>query len=352
MSWMWEESLSWYSNISLECVVVDGLEIRFLGSLATSFAIVAALGPFFIPLLHRLKFGQSIRNCGPASHQKKSGTPTMGGIMIILAILVSTLIWCPLSPEIIVALLLTLGYGLIGFLDDYIKVVKKRNLGLTAKQKFGLQILLALILLAYVTYKGNMIREILWLPGTGIIWSIGWGYYVLAVLVLVGTTNAVNLTDGLDGLVSCVSMPVFFAYFCIAMILGPSSLSTFSLILLGSCIGFLIYNHYPARVFMGDTGSLALGGAVAALALLTHTELLLIVVGIIYVLEALSVIIQVAYFKATGGRRVFRMTPIHHHFELGGWRETKVVVVFTAFSFLAAIVGVFLAIWPVLNNWQ
>ena len=331
---------------------MNAVELRFLGALAESFLIVAVLGPVFIPLLHRLKFGQSIRDVGPASHQKKSGTPTMGGIMIFLGILVSVLSWCQLAPEIIVALLLTLGYGLIGFLDDYIKVVMMRNLGLTAKQKFALQILLALIVLAYVTYKGNMIREILWLPGTSIIWDIGWGYYVLAVLVLVGTTNAVNLTDGLDGLVSCVSLPVFFAYFCIALILGPASLATFAVAVLGSCIGFLLYNHYPAKVFMWDTGSLALGGAVAALALLTHTELLLIVVGIVYVLEAASVIIQVAYFKHTGGKRIFRMTPIHHHFELGGWRETKVVAVFTAVSFVASVLGVVLALWPVLHNWR
>jgi phospho-N-acetylmuramoyl-pentapeptide-transferase len=331
---------------------MNGMDIKLLGSLVTAFLVVAILGPLFIPMLHKLKFGQSIRDCGPASHQKKSGTPTMGGIMIVLAILVSVLIWCPLSPEIIIAMILTIGYGLIGFLDDYIKVVKKRNLGLTAKQKFALQILLALVVLGYATWEGNMIKEILWLPGTAHIWSIGWAYYLLAILVLVGTTNAVNLTDGLDGLVSCVSIPVFFAYFCVAMILGPSSLSTFAVALVGSCIGFLIYNHFPAKVFMGDTGSLALGGAVAALALLTHTELLLIIIGIVYVAEAASVIMQVAYFKHTGGKRIFRMTPIHHHFELGGWRETKVVAVFTAVSFLAGIIGVFLAIWPVINNWQ
>lgn len=330
---------------------MNSFEIKSLGALVTAFVIVAALGPVFIPLLHKLKFGQSIRDCGPASHIKKSGTPTMGGIMIFIGILVSVLIWCDLAPEIIIALLLTLGYGLIGFLDDYIKVVMKRNLGLTAKQKFALQIMLALIVLGYATYK-DMIKEILWLPGTGIIWDIGWGYYVLAVLVLVGTTNAVNLTDGLDGLVSCVSMPVFLAYSCIAMILGPASLSTFAVAVLGSCIGFLVHNHYPAKVFMGDTGSLALGGAAAAMALLTHTELLLIVVGLVYVLEAASVMLQVSYFKYSGGKRIFRMTPIHHHFELGGWRETKVVAVFTAVSLLAGIAGVFLAVWPVLHNWQ
>jgi phospho-N-acetylmuramoyl-pentapeptide-transferase len=331
---------------------MNGLELKTFGALVTAFLVVAALGPVFIPLLHRLKFGQSIRDVGPASHMKKSGTPTMGGIMIFIGILVAVAIWCQMAPEIIVALLLTLGYGLIGFLDDYIKVVMKRNLGLTAKQKFALQILLACIVLGYVTYKGDMIREILWLPGTTLIWDIGWGYYVLAVLVLVGTTNAVNLTDGLDGLVSCVSIPVFFAYSCIALILGPASLSTFAVAVLGSCIGFLVHNHYPAKVFMGDTGSLALGGAVAALALLTHTELLLIIVGIVYVLEAASVILQVAYFKHTGGKRIFRMTPIHHHFELGGWRETKVVAVFTAVSMLGALAGVCLAILPVLHNWR
>ena len=332
---------------------MNAVELRFLGALAESFLIVAVLGPVFIPLLHRLKFGQSIRDVGPASHQKKSGTPTMGGIMIFLGILVSVLSWCQLAPEIIVALLLTLGYGLIGFLDDYIKVVMKRNLGLTAKQKFALQILLALIVLAYVTYKGNMIREILWLPGTSIIWDIGWGYYVLAVLVLVGTTNAVNLTDGLDGLAIVPVMMaagafgiisylvgnfLFADYLQVHHVPGAGELAIFCAAIIGGGMGFLWYNAPPAKIFMGDTGSLALGGALGAVAVATKHELVLGIVGGLFVVEAASVMIQVGYFKLTG-KRIFLMAPIHHHFEKMGWPESTVVIRFWIVAAMLALLG-------------
>ena len=216
----------------------------------------------------------------------------------------------------------------------------KRNLGLTAKQKLALQIALAMAYIYYVEQHAGASGTDLWIPGTAVTIHTGWLYYVLVLLLLVGTTNAVNLTDGLDGLVSSVSIPVMLTYSYIAWQAGEGDLCLFAAAVLGSCLGFLVWNHHPAKVFMGDTGSLALGGAVAALALLTHTEILLVIIGGLYVCEALSVIIQVAYFKHTGGRRVFRMTPIHHHFELGGWKETKVVAVFTLASCVFCLAGI------------
>lgn len=306
----------------------------------TAFIVCALIGPVLIPYLHKLKFGQSIRECGPASHMKKSGTPTMGGLMI-LAALVLALCWGKFTPHVLMALVLTLGHAVIGFLDDYIKVVMKRNLGLTAKQKFLLQFILAG---AYVYFAETHLQNTtLWVPLVNITFDFGWAYYALAFILLVGTTNAVNLTDGLDGLVSFVSVPVTLAFAFIAYMQGMLDVSGFALGLTGACLGFLLFNRHPAQVFMGDTGSLALGGGVAALALLTHTELLLVIIGGIYVAEATSVIIQVAYFRLTGGKRFFRMAPLHHHFELGGWKEVKVVECFTIVSFLLSAVG--LGLW-------
>ena len=306
----------------------------------TAFIVCALIGPVLIPYLHKLKFGQSIRECGPASHMKKSGTPTMGGLMI-LAALVLALCWGTFTPHVLMALVLTLGHALIGFLDDYIKVVMKRNLGLTAKQKFLLQFILAG---AYVYFAETHLQNTtLWVPLLNVTFDFGWAYYALAFILLVGTTNAVNLTDGLDGLVSFVSVPVTLAFAFIAYMQGMLDVSGFALGLTGACLGFLLFNRHPAQVFMGDTGSLALGGGVAALALLTHTELLLVIIGGIYVAEATSVIIQVAYFRLTGGKRFFRMAPLHHHFELGGWKEVKVVECFTIVSFLLSAVG--LGLW-------
>ena len=306
----------------------------------TAFIVCALIGPVLIPYLHKLKFGQSIRECGPASHMKKSGTPTMGGLMI-LAALVLALCWGKFTPHVLMALVLTLGHAVIGFIDDYIKVVMKRNLGLTAKQKFLLQFILAG---AYVYFAETHLQNTtLWVPLLNVTFDFGWAYYALAFILLVGTTNAVNLTDGLDGLVSFVSVPVTLAFAFIAYMQGMLDVSGFALGLTGACLGFLLFNRHPAQVFMGDTGSLALGGGVAALALLTHTELLLVIIGGIYVAEATSVIIQVAYFRLTGGKRFFRMAPLHHHFELGGWKEVKVVECFTIVSFLLSAVG--LGLW-------
>ncbi len=304
----------------------------------TAFIVCAIIGPKLIPFLHKLKFGQSIRDVGPASHQKKSGTPTMGGLMMMVALVIA-LCWGKFTLHVFMALVLTLGHCVIGFIDDYIKVVMKRNLGLTAKQKFLLQFIIAG---AYVWFAETHIGDTsLWVPGLNItLEGLGWAYYALAFILLVGTTNAVNLTDGLDGLVSFVNLPVTLAFAYIAYLQGMLDVSGFALGLTGACLGFLLFNRHPARVFMGDTGSLALGGGVAALALLTKTELLLVLIGGVYVAEAMSVIMQVTYFKLTHGKRIFRMSPLHHHFELGGWNEVKVVWVFTIVSCVLGALGV------------
>ena len=234
------------------------MTINLLGALATAFVICAVTGPSFISVLHKLNFGQSIRECGPKEHMKKSGTPTMGGIMMLLAILVAVAVWCNFTPALCIALLLTFGHALIGFIDDYIKVVMKRNLGLTAAQKFFMQFVLAG---AYVYYIETHVQSDLSIaiPGTEYMLPLGWLYYVLVFLLLVGTTNAVNLTDGLDGLAASVTLPVTVAYAFIAYNTGHADLSVFALAIAGACLGFLLFNHHPAKVFMGDTGSLAIG---------------------------------------------------------------------------------------------
>lgn len=307
--------------------------------LAAIFAagLVLCIGPLLIPELHKLKFGQSIREEGPKSHQAKSGTPTMGGIMIILAIVVATVAAAPLTPAVLLALFITLGHFVLGFLDDYIKVVKKRNLGLKAKQKMLGQILIAIVTMIVGT-RVLGIDTTIWIPIADVNVDIGVGYYFLVLFVLVGTSNAVNLTDGLDGLASGTVAIASGAYALVCYMTGHYALAIFSVAMMMACLAFLRFNAHPAKVFMGDTGSLALGGAVAAVGILTHTEILLAVIGFVFVCEALSVIIQVISFKTTG-KRVFRMSPIHHHFELGGWKETKVVFVFWMVGLVASIVG-------------
>lgn len=292
----------------------------------TAFIIALIAGPVFIPVLRRLKFGQSIRQEGPERHYAKAGTPTMGGVIILLGLIISALLFASSSAEVWLALFITIGHGLIGFLDDFIKVVLKRSLGLKARQKLAGQIIMA-VALAYIgsVYFGR--GTDLWIPLVGVNVDFGPLYYVLIFFVLVGTTNAVNLTDGLDGLAAGTTVMAALAYAAIAASFGKPDLAIFSVALAGACLGFLKYNSHPAKIFMGDTGSLALGGALASVAVLTKTELLLVIVGGVFVVEALSVIIQVISFKSTG-RRVFRMSPIHHHFELGGWSETRVVTVF------------------------
>ena len=311
-------------------------QLCILLTFVTALAIVLFSGVYFLPMLHRLKYGQSIREEGPASHQQKSGTPTMGGVMIVLAVTAATLLFAPLTVTTLLVLFIFLGHFLLGFADDYIKVVKKRNLGLRAYQKLLGQLFISLVtILIGRSLLGH--DTSVWVPILGEMWDIGVLYYVLVVFVLVGTSNAVNLTDGLDGLASgtVAAAAIFYA---VLMYGTDHGLMVFSAAIIGACIGFLWYNHHPARIFMGDTGSLALGGALAAVAILSHTEALLPIVGFVFVCEALSVILQVISFQ-TRGKRIFRMSPIHHHFELGGWSETRVVYTFWAVGATGALLA-------------
>ncbi|SDY76085.1 phospho-N-acetylmuramoyl-pentapeptide-transferase [Evansella caseinilytica] len=322
------------------------LEQGLLFTLILSFLIAVLISPIFIPFLRRLKFGQSIRDEGPESHQKKSGTPTMGGIMILFAIVVSTFIMVgqfhSVDVEIWLLLFVTVGFGLLGFLDDFIKVSKKRNLGLTSKQKFLGQVFISVIV--YVVLLQTGLSTAISIPGTSYSLELGWMYLPLIVIILVGASNAVNLTDGLDGLVAGTSAIAFGAFAIIAYSVSMYTVSLFSVAVVGAVLGFLVYNAHPAKVFMGDTGSLALGGAIAMIAILTKMELMLIVIGGVFVIETLSVIIQVASFKSTG-KRVFKMSPLHHHYELSGWSEWRVVVTFWLVGLLFATIGVYIEVW-------
>ncbi len=308
---------------------------------ALAAVLVLAAGPFVIPELHKLKFGQSIREEGPKSHQAKSGTPTMGGVMIIAAITLATLAAAPLTAGVWLALFVMLGHFALGFLDDYIKVVKKRNLGLKARQKLLGQIVIAVVVIFFAQHELGIATTV-WLPLVHAELDIGLFYYPLVLFVLVGTSNAVNLTDGLDGLAAGTVTVAALAYMAVALAFSATGLAVFAAAIAGASCAFLRFNHHPARVFMGDTGSLALGGAIAALGILTHTEILLAVIGIVFVAEALSVIIQVISFKTTG-KRVFLMSPIHHHFELKGWQETRVVYTFWLVGVVFAALGAWLA---------
>ncbi|MCR6095943.1 phospho-N-acetylmuramoyl-pentapeptide-transferase [Salipaludibacillus agaradhaerens] len=324
------------------------LEQGLLFTLLLSFLLTVFFSPFFIPFLRRLKFGQSIRDEGPKSHQKKTGTPTMGGLMIILSIVLASVVMASqfqsIDMEIWLLLLVTVGFGLLGFLDDYIKVVKKRNLGLTSKQKFLGQV--AIATLVYIVLHQANISTAIHLPGTAWSVDIGWFYFPLIIIMLVGASNAVNLTDGLDGLVAGTSAVAFGAFSIIAFSLDMMTVSLFSVAIVGAVLGFLVFNAHPAKVFMGDTGSLALGGALAMIAILTKMELLLVIIGGVFVIETLSVIIQVISFKSTG-KRVFKMSPLHHHYELSGWSEWRVVVTFWIVGILFAVAGVYLEVWMV-----
>ncbi len=320
---------------------VNTTALSLAGAAALAAVLVLAAGPFVIPELHKLKFGQSIREEGPKSHQAKSGTPTMGGIMIIAAITLATLAAAPLTAGVWLALFVMLGHFALGFLDDYIKVVKKRNLGLKARQKLLGQIVIAVVVIFFAQHELGIATTV-WLPLVHAELDIGLFYYPLVLFVLVGTSNAVNLTDGLDGLAAGTVMVAALAYMAVALAFSATGLAVFAAAIAGASCAFLRFNHHPARVFMGDTGSLALGGAVAALGILTHTEILLAVIGIVFVAEALSVIIQVISFKTTG-KRVFLMSPIHHHFELKGWQETRVVYTFWLVGAVFAALGAWLA---------
>ena len=303
-----------------------------------SLVVGLALGPLVIKKLKEFHARQEEREEGPESHKYKAGTPTMGGILILFALTVSVLLFNGAEPSKLMALFLTLGNGLIGFADDSIKAVKKRNLGLTAKQKLAGQAVISVIFCIALKVFADMPTTV-WIPFTDITVDLGMAYYLFVFLIIVGATNAVNLTDGLDGLAAGSSAITAVAYVVISVALGYGGIAIFGAALAGACLGFLFYNQHPAKIFMGDTGSLALGGAMAAMAILTKTELLLVIAGGLYVLEALSVILQVISFK-TRGVRIFKMSPVHHHFELSGWSEVKVVTVFWFFSAVVAIIAI------------
>ena len=308
--------------------------------IAFALALISTLvlGKIGIPLLQRLKAQQSIREEGPQAHLAKAGTPTMGGLFMMLALVLTICIVPPYSVTLWMLLFLTLGHGLLGFSDDFIKAVKRRNLGLTAKQKLAGQVVLA-ALFCYISTTYAALPTTLWIPLVDITVDLGVAYYILALLIIIGTTNAVNLTDGLDGLATGISAIAGAAYAVVGLLVGSLSVTFFGIIVSGVCLGFLYFNANPAKVFMGDTGSLALGGAFAGMAIATKTEILLVIIGFVFVVEALSVILQVASFK-TRGIRIFRMSPIHHHFELGGWSERKVVYVFWAVSLVTSLLGI------------
>ncbi|MBD3879604.1 MAG: phospho-N-acetylmuramoyl-pentapeptide-transferase [Quinella sp. 1Q5] len=305
---------------------------------AIAAGVVILLAPICIPILHRLKFGQSIREEGPKSHQKKSGTPTMGGIFLIAGIVAATLIQADWNAEIFLALFILLGHFILGFIDDYLKVVRKKNQGLLARYKLAGQILIAVVTTFVASELLLDFNPTIWLPVLNETINAGILYLPFMFVVMVGASNAVNLTDGLDGLASgCVAIAAS-CYAAICLLTGHEDLAIFCAATVGACVGFLKFNFHPAKVFMGDTGSLALGGAFAAVGILTRTEILLAVVGFVFVCEALSVILQVISFKSTG-KRIFRMSPIHHHFELGGWSEVKVVFVFWTVGLIAGVIG-------------
>ncbi|WP_028561620.1 phospho-N-acetylmuramoyl-pentapeptide-transferase [Paenibacillus pinihumi] len=310
-----------------------------LMAMGVSFLLAVIIGPLFIPLLRRLKFGQEIREDGPQSHLKKKGTPTMGGIIIMVALTLSFLKFSDKTTEFWVLLVASLGFGLVGFLDDYIKIAFKRSLGLTARQKLVGQLFFSILMcvLLYSIHHSTAIS----VPGTHWSFDLGWFYYVFVVIILFATSNSVNFTDGVDGLLSGTSALAFGAFTLIAMNVSEPESAVFSAAMIGAVLGFLVFNAHPAKVFMGDTGSLGIGGGLAAVAILTKTELLLIVIGGVFVLEMLSVILQVGSFKLRK-KRIFKMSPIHHHFELSGWSEWRVVTTFWLVGLLFAALGLFL----------
>jgi phospho-N-acetylmuramoyl-pentapeptide-transferase len=304
-----------------------------------SFALTVLLCPIFIPILHRMKFGQFIREEGPESHLKKAGTPTMGGIVMLAAFTVSSLAYMLNESQIFPVILLTVGFGFIGFLDDFIKLAKKRSLGLRAWQKLGLQIVLTGYF-AYVIMSDYPELTQIIIPFTGgqVVWNLGILFVPFVFIAVLGTVNGANFTDGLDGLATSVTVVIamFFAIFSLRI---ESPVYLTAMIMIGTLLGFLIFNTYPAKVFMGDTGSLALGGFVAAEAFMLKVPLFIIIVAFIYLAEILSVMIQVSYFKITHGKRIFKMSPIHHHFELSGFEETRVVAMFTVVTILCCFIG-------------
>lgn len=328
--------------------------MNFIGLLVTlvaAFLLSSVIGVWLIPFLHKLHYGQTILDIGPAWHKSKQGTPTMGGIMFIIgSILACAAGWCTIAFSaqglvdasshgtfyLVGGFLMALGFGVIGFLDDYIKVVKKRNLGLKAWQKSVAQLLVAVIyLIAERIFAPN---DLLWIPFAGE-FSIGWFYYPLMLFIIIGAVNAVNLTDGVDGLAASVTMVAAMGFMLIAAIQSFTQMDLMAAALAGGCLGFLVWNFHPAKVFMGDTGSMFLGGMVVALAFGLRKPVLLLFIGIVYVVETMSDIIQIGSVKLTG-KRVFKMAPIHHHFEMCGWSEVKIVAVFSAVTALGCLIAV------------
>lgn len=321
-----EETDSMHFDVDLIAAVIPFL---------TAFAVSAVSGKFLIPFLRRLKAGQTERDDGPESHLKKTGTPNMGGLMILLGVTAGCILPFRGSGQTIPVLILTIGFGLIGFADDYIKVVKKRSDGLYAWQKMLLQIALAICFSIYVqkVHSIPLSMKIPFMPGRML--DLGILNTAALIFIAVATVNGTNFTDGVDGLASCVTIAVA-VFFVIAAAAAASGVVMAGTAMIGALLGFLLYNAYPAKVFMGDTGSLALGGFVTGMAYMLQLPLFIPIVGFIYFIEVVSVIIQVAWFKKTGGKRFFRMAPIHHHFELGGWSEVRVVAVFTI---ITAVLG-------------
>ena len=313
--------------------------------------ITGLLGYFMVPFLHKIKFGQTIREVGPSWHKNKQGTPTMGGIMFIIgssvaAVICIAFLWLNGGAEtqlmlvkVMAGALMAVGFGIVGFLDDYISIKKHRNLGLTEIQKLILQFIIVGAYLLSVALAGGTTETVI--PFLGSV-DLGFFYYILAAVFIVGMVNAVNFTDGIDGLNTSVTLVVALVFSVIAMLLNRVGLSLYAAAIVGAMIGFLFWNANPAKVFMGDTGSLFLGGAVCALAFGVDMPILLILIGIIYIVEILSVVLQVTYFKISHGKRIFKMAPIHHHFEMCGWNETKICFVFSGVTLLVGIIGVLL----------
>ena len=319
---------------------------------AVAFVITAAIGPAVIRYLRKMKFGQKILEIGPKWHMNKQNIPTMGGFMFIIGIAVAVLAGNTLLGGVSVSSLAVLGlaaaYGAVGLVDDYAKIRKKENAGLTPKQKLVLQILVAgaFILVLFLESDG---LPALWIPFTAVAIPLPWPLYIIfAAFVIVGADNAVNLTDGIDGLAAGVTLPVAIFFVFVGIARQDAGVMLFAAALAGGLAAFLIYNFNPAKVFMGDTGSLFLGGAVAGLAFACDMPLILLLVGLIYIIEPLSVILQVTYFKVSGGKRLFKMAPIHHHFEMCGWGEKKIVLIFSGATILLCLLAYYVALAPVL----
>ncbi|MBD0379177.1 phospho-N-acetylmuramoyl-pentapeptide-transferase [Paenibacillus sp. WST5] len=315
------------------------MENAVLLTMGVAFVLALIMGPLFIPILRRMKFGQQIRTDGPQGHLKKQGTPTMGGTIILLALALATLRFADKTTDLLILLIASLGYGLVGFLDDYIKIIFKRSLGLTAKQKLFGQLLISAVVCFLLIKEGHSTD--LYIPFVELHFNPGWLYFPLMAILMLGASNAVNFTDGLDGLLAGTSAIAFGAYTVIAMNNTQPEAAIFSAAMVGAVLGFLVFNAHPAKVFMGDTGSLGIGGGLVAVAILTKAELLLAIVGGVFLVEILSVVIQVVSFK-TRGKRVFKMSPIHHHFELVGWSEWRVVITFWATGLVLAVLGLYM----------